>query len=703
MNVAAQSVNFSVLWHRKKTLLVSGLAVACLAFMFSKILPLQYAGEGGMVVESPISEGAQAAADTGTSVVQTQIDVLQSKGVIARVVHDQKITVNDLAPKYRLPEPILRSIGDAVGYAKQMWHAMNGDTVTTQTSAADEATDYLQKYVQISAKNGSKLILLRFAGGSPIIAASVVNGIMRDYLATDNQIQVDKVDKVNEYIAQQSKLMQDDISTAQDRLAQFVRRNNLPELQGGGTSAALQLSHDEEALSVAHQMLAVRKAALDTLQKSGVGAAEETLESPTIQALKNYEAQIIQQVSTLSTIDPRRAPLQQGLAGIRAQIAHEMDLIRSSIERNVSIAQAKVNTLELAVRTENGQSQDMSNANVTQKQLVADVETKRQAFLAFLTQAGQLRGGAEQSLSAHILFQAVPPVRPVNTFATLSLLLGFMSGITISAGSILFRDTFATRISSSLELEMATGMPSFHSLPDIVQSRQGVIAARKNTVSLITETFRSLWIAMRSQKPGEGTVALITSSEVGEGKTMTAMAIAQQFADDGMKVLLVDADLRRPQLSTVLKANPTNFVEMVMDGTSTLQDAIYRSKFEYDCLLSNGTARNPARILTSEPFQRMLREAKKDYDFVILDSPPVLHVIDPVLMSDLCDYILFIVESGRVPRELVSEAIRRFSDRGRDHMLTLLTRVKPRKMDKRDFYSGYESTRLKAIDEHPHP
>ena len=96
------------------------------------------------------------------------------------------------------------------------------------------------------------------------------------------------------------------------------------------------------------------------------------------------------------------------------------------------------------------------------------------------------------------------------------------------------------------------------------------------------------------------------------------------------------------------------------------------------------------RVLASDRFKALLAESKSNYDFVVLDSPPVLRVADAVLLAKLCQHILFIVGSGRVPGELVVEAVQRFSEEDRGKIIPLLTRVRPSEMNPRDYFGGYD-------------
>jgi polysaccharide biosynthesis transport protein len=321
------------------------------------------------------------------------------------------------------------------------------------------------------------------------------------------------------------------------------------------------------------------------------------------------------------------------------------------------------------------------------KQLNNDLDAKRQLYVAFLSQAGQVRIAAEQIPTAHVLFQAVPPEKPLHAFGMISLMLGFVGGVAGAAGIVVLRSNFSLRINSSDEMELATGLPVFGMLPDF----KPLSLAAPQTAAPVTETLRALWLRLRSQQT-EGRAIVVTSSEVEEGKTTVAVALAHTFTDDGCRVLLIDADLRRPRLSAGLASGPIKGLEAVLSGEVAFEQAVQPVKAGLDCLLTDGSVANPMKALSSDQFRQFLAMSKRLYDFVILDSPPVLHVADPVLLASLCQHVVFVVQAGRLSSELVAEATRRFAAEDRTKMITLLTRVRHSRIDTRGYYRGYASS-----------
>jgi polysaccharide biosynthesis transport protein len=245
-----------------------------------------------------------------------------------------------------------------------------------------------------------------------------------------------------------------------------------------------------------------------------------------------------------------------------------------------------------------------------------------------------------------------------------------------------------------LDLAIATGIPVVASLPE-VKGRIGNDTIKH--LPAFSETLRALCVALRPVAREEAEMVLVTSSEVGEGKTTLAATLAETYAGDGFRVLLIDADLRRPKVSAIFGLRPTQTLESVLSGKVPWTEAVVPcSQSGLHCLPANGTSRHPVSALNSQHFATMIAESKQSYDYVILDSPPVLRVADPLLLAKYCQHILFVVRAGFAQSELVSQATQRFPTADRPKVRALLTRVKPRDLDSGGYYGGYDMIKFEA-------
>ena len=674
-----------IVLRRKKLIIASGLVTACLAFGVTRLLPLRYVSEGSLIIEH--SSGEDAKSPTVLNSVLTQADVLQSKALIRRSVQSLPST-EGLVPTLRLPLPVLNYVMVVQDYVSKLLRS--DDDENQANDPLVDTANYVQEHMRVETKDSSSVISIRYEAGSPAAAAAMVNAIMSTYVSTVGNAREVTAGNTDQWISKQMAASWRDVEAAEQRVTQFMKQNpNLTEVQGSLTSN-LQLSRDKAQLALAREELARQQAAYNTIVRSGGAGADETLNSKSIQALKEIEAKTLEQINSMYESDPRRLSLQSKLNGTRALIKSESAAVIASIARAVEIARARVQALENSSQAETESAQVSTVAAATLKQLTNDLEAKRQIYVEFLKGAGQAQLAAVRAPAARIMFQAVPPSKPTKVSGALALLLGFFGGSLAAAGLITIRSSLGTTVSSTNDMTVITGLPVFGSLPVLEFPHAGNKLLPRSQ-PIVTETFRGMCLAMRTPQ-NDGGAILVTSSEIGEGKTTTAAALARSFADDGFRVLLVDADLRRPRLSRIFDLKPKQFLESVLDGTAELDDAVvHDTKSDLAWICSNGSSKNPVRALSSEQFRKFLDHCKQVYDFVILNSAPVLHVVDPILLAGLCQHIVFIVQSGRLSSELVGAAIQRFGKEDRGKIFTLLTRVRAGDLDARDYFSGYAS------------
>lgn len=672
-----------ILMRRKRRMLLSGLAVACFAFGITRMLPLRYASEGNLIIEHPSADDGKS--PTVLNSVLTQVDVLQSKALIRRSIHSLART-DGMVPILRLPRAVAAFIQDA---REQVSKLFKSDEDEDNDPLADKV-NYIQDHLRVESKDSSSVISVKYEAGTPQAAAAVVNAIMATYVSTVGDARDATIVKSDSWISQQMAANWREVEAAELRVTQFMKENrNLTEVQGSLT-ATLQLSRDQAQLAIAREDLARQQAALSTITRSKGAGAEETLNSKSVQALKEVEAKTLEQINTLYELDPRRQSLQNKLAGTRGLINSETAAVVASVSRGVEIARVRVQVLEAATQKETEAAQVSTVATITLKQLTNDLEAKRQLYVEFLKGAGQAQLSAMRAPTARILFQGVPPRKPVQSLGLVSLVFGFFAGVVGSAGITTMRAAFGRKLTSTNDMTIITGLPVIGGLPDLSFARSGN-GLIPQTQPIMTETFRGLWLAMRTQD-NEGGGILVTSSEIGEGKTTMTAALGRSFADDGFRVLLVDADLRRPSLDKVFNLKPKLYLESVLDGSATLNEAVVNDqKSGLAWVFSNGTNKNPIKALTSEQFKDFLYEARQLYDFVILDSAPILEVADPIVLASLCQHIVYIVEAGRVTNELVAAALQRFGKEDRHKIFILMTRVRSGDLNKLDYYSGYAS------------
>lgn len=192
----------------------------------------------------------------------------------------------------------------------------------------------------------------------------------------------------------------------------------------------------------------------------------------------------------------------------------------------------------------------------------------------------------------------------------------------------------------------------------IRQQRKNVLTAASNF--FVREAYKALRTNVFFSLTGDESskVVLVTSSSQGEGKSITALNLAISFAQMDRKVIIVDCDLRRPKLARLLQvSSPVGLSNLLMDANLKADAVVHTGTKNLDVLLSGDIPPNPSELLSSPRMHRLVEELKKDYEYIILDTPPVNIVIDAVVLAPQSDGVLFVVRSNQSERGPVIRAV----------------------------------------------
>jgi len=691
----------SALARRKWAILSFGAVGALLSLGVARVMPLQYASQGDLIVDSQgpnipeLNIGPGAPQMAGPDVA-TQVDVLRSQGLIERVVHRLNLTTLDgLRPAPRVPQGVANVLFGVQSYIIQYVDVLLDKH--REPDASPTVVDYIQKHLQLDTSDRSAVIGIRFQAANPDLAAAVVNTTMSEYLSTEVEARSSETSQISAWLSRRAADMVKEVDAADRQVQDFMQSHNMQQVQGS-SATALEVSKDKEQLVAARQELVRRQQALDAVKQAaahggGGSNAQQILGSLTIQALKQREMVLMGHIAVMARSFPERVDAEAELRSVRAQISAETDHIVAGMAVDTEVAAANVKMLTAAVDKDSAQARDSSVGQSTLTSLEREATAKREMYVALMTRAEQTKLATAQVPSVRILFAATPSADPVRTPPMVVLILGFLGGTLVAGATVLLRRALNDTVRSRSDMEIATGMPVFGCLPKVKMPSPRDITSlgASDVVPMIDESLRAMWLSMRSlTPPGVGTMALITSSEVGEGKTTIAAAFARRVAADGFRVLLIDADLRHPSLSAAWRERSFCSLEAVLTGAIKFERAVLRdSRSGVDLLLAEGNSDNPTKLLASDEFKALLASKREAYDLVLIDSPPVLRVADAILISKLSPITLLVVESGRLSGKQIAEAIRRFPEEERGKILTLLTRVRPGNLEWGDYYGGY--------------
>lgn len=267
--------------------------------------------------------------------------------------------------------------------------------------------------------------------------------------------------------------------------------------------------------------------------------------------------------------------------------------------------------------------------------------------------------GGAKSVEATIITPATVPATRTSPKVAQNLVLGLLLGVFLGAGQAILRGTLDTRVRTATDVAHVTDAPVIGqiALDEGMGERPGLVS--DHPASPRAEAFRRLRTNLQFLDAGPGTSAFVfTSSLPDEGKTNTAVNSALVLADSGMRVLLIDADLRKPSVGRLLGLESAAGLSSVLIGRAGLADVVQPAGHSsVDVLTSGPIPPNPAELLGSPAMVTLLAEAREDYDVVILDAPPLLPVTDAAILSRMTSGALIVVASGEVRTPQLSGAL----------------------------------------------
>lgn len=376
-------------------------------------------------------------------------------------------------------------------------------------------------------------------------------------------------------------------------------------------------------------------------------------------------------------------------------------------------AKSQEDKIRLAYNEQYNQAQGQNQSGVAIRLLQQEIETKR-GFLENLTKQQRendvIAVGTDNNIS--IAEIAIPPNEPIAprrlTTVVAALFLSTLFGMGLALFLEYLDDTMRTTedVESFLQLPALAAIPTISSIPKrrllLVGAINENFDAKPNSELLIhtdsrsslAEAYRQLRTSILLSTAGHAPKSLlITSSLPAEGKTTTAINTAISLAQTGAKVLIIDADMRRPRLHTVFDisnaAGLSTLLSSEMSEAEILQIIQYGGESKVNLLPSGPIPPNPAELIGSEQMANLLKLMQKNFTHVVIDSPPVVSFTDGVLIASMVDGVILVVHAGRSSRQVVRRSRQLLQDIGAKIFGVVLNNVNLRSQDNYYYYQSY--------------
>ncbi len=351
----------------------------------------------------------------------------------------------------------------------------------------------------------------------------------------------------------------------------------------------------------------------------------------------------------------------------RAAFDARLNQVLTRAELEATRSSSQIDALRNSIAEQERQIEDQSSDLVQLQQLQREAEASRLIYEFFLNRLKEtsVQAGIQQADSA-VLSDAVVPLSPSAPRKSMILALSMMLGLMAGSGFVLLREFAQNTFREASELESRTGYTVIGQVPSIPARR------RKNVLKYLTdkptsaaaEAIRNLRTSvLLSNIDNPPQIIMSTSSIPGEGKTTQSLALTQNLTGLGKRVLLIEGDIRRRVFSQYFDiADQPGLVSVLSGNTQLSESAIRIDELGADVLLGEKAKTNAADIFSSERFAEFLNHARELYDYIIIDTPPVLAVPDARIIGKSVDAVIYTVKWDSTSHRQVREGIRAFED-----------------------------------------
>jgi succinoglycan biosynthesis transport protein ExoP len=663
---------------------VTGLAIIVGA-IYVALSPSKYTAQADMIIDTKKVTWTQAEMSSENrmvedAAVESEIETTKSEQVATAVIRQLHLTED---PEF---------VGPGRGLKRHILSLLNLSSEPQLVSNDEVLRGVLatvKENLRVTRLGRSYIEQIAYTSLDREKAARIANAFANAYIEDQLQAKFEATHRASIWLEQRIGELRQQASDAYKEVQDFKSKNGIIIGVEGKLASEVELDQLGIALAKARADTSQARAKLDRItrvleqrtEKEAFNIPDpivtDALNNPVITKLRQ---QFLDDQSKESEWSARYGSDHQAARNLRAEMAalqraiwDEISRIAESYKSELQIAKSQEESIDRRMTEVFQQSASTRQSQVRLRELETAANTYRGIYETFLSRFTQsVQQQSFPSTEARVVSVATPPRSRSSPKVGLTLALAALCGMTLGVMSAFAREQMNRQIHTRAQLESLLGTSCLAVLPAFNEKRPIVGKLRRTEASgafrqisevapfsATAEALRYIKVAIDLHPTG-GKVIGIVSALPGEGKTTVASGFAAFVAKSGSRTLLIDADLRNPSMTKTLGyTNAPGLLNMVADNSDFRDLVISDSKHKFDFLPSSSHVKpsNSSDILNSPAMKQMLRTAKNDYDYVLVDLPPILPVVDVKAAAHLFDAFVLVVEWGCTSTDEVLKAV----------------------------------------------
>jgi succinoglycan biosynthesis transport protein ExoP len=604
---------------------------------------------------------------------ETQYKVMQSRTLAELVINDLRLYQLPEFYRYRGP------FGLFEGDPKKVPSRYDPGPPDSSTDAYRNAVAHFRRSMDVSPVRRSNLVDITFESYDPRLAALVTNKLADDYIKQNLQVKWDETEQASEWLQGKLVDLKAKLEKAEDAMQAYAQAKGIVFISDKENMVNARL----EQLLLEYTKVQGERFAKESLysliQKGEIQDLPGVLDNRLVQELEirlaDAQKEYAQATTWVKADYPKARQIQKQIDSLQAKIEKEKQAVIQNITDNYNSAIEREKYLAKAVEEQKKEVNDIANKSIQYNILKREVDTNKQLYEGLLQRMkeAQVSAGLKAS-NIRIVDSAEIPKYPSKPHVFLSLALGVVFGLGAGVGLAFFQEYLDKTLKTPDEVERLLRLPSLGVLPRFALNGNGkpshenvalataptemAMAPAVQTDPDAVEAFRSLRTSILLSASPVPKLILITSALPGEGKTTTTLNLGATLASLGSRVVIVDCDMRRPACHRSAGVeNKPGFVQC-LTGHVTLKQAILPvpGVENLSVIPCGPMPPNPAEVLSSRVTGELLRALRNDFEYVLVDSPPLLSVADSRILATLTDAAVLVTRAFETPYDVVRRA-----------------------------------------------
>lgn len=585
--------------------------------------------------------------------------------------------------------------------------------------SVEPVSDPRLKNVSVESTSDTRLLKIAYTHSNPALAAAICNQLAQTLISRNIENKSEKIKDASGWLERSTRELKDRAEKAEQALARYTRAHTNIAPLGKGSLSADRLLRLQAEVTRAETDRIVKESLYEDVKDGRVEHVPTAYSDVNLSELQKKLGDLMTQAAQLDVNygpdNPQTVEVQQQIAAIRKQMESHRKSLEVKLKTDFNRAIRDERSFKLALEQAKNVGAQENLDTVQYGILQQEVDTTKALYRNFLERSSEANFElAQQQNNLRVVEPALAPRIPAGPNRALWTMIGLSLSLTFGVGLALLLEFFDQSIKTADDLSRRLQLPTIAVIPTIGEkaaasplgkfkdrlklpagmallkaavngraavngdAQEGVkaIGVAPSAPQLITigdrsptaEAYRLLRTAIMLSENGGGLNTktwLITSSQPAEGKTTTAINVAISIAQLGRSVLIVDCDLRTPTVHEKLHVDQEPGLSTYLSGEVELEDVIRKSDIPgLSLILSGAVPHNPCDLISSRKMKEMVETLAKSYDYIMFDSPPLVNLADPLILSTIVDSVILIVNGGKSNWEAVIRARQELSSVG---------------------------------------